>query len=106
MVNHRALKQLYKFNSVGEFREHCIPLLLVLKCLGLNPYKAVEMWKNYCPIIPIEFHDDSLYAEPDATIMSKVKDEKLFRAEARKVLKAKKYGDKESAEDIAFGGTI
>jgi hypothetical protein len=105
IVNHRALKRSYKFNSLREFREHCIPLLLVMKCLGLNPYKAVEMWKNYRPIIPIEFHDDILYMEPDATIMSKVKDEKLFRAEARKVLKAKKYGDKESAEDIAFGGT-
>jgi hypothetical protein len=44
--------------------------------------------------------------ELDATIMSKVKDEKLFGAEVRKVLKAKKYGDKESAKDIAFSGTI
>jgi len=40
--------------------------------------------------------------------MAKVKDEKLFRAEARKVLKAKKYGEaaKEAVEDIAFGGTV
>ena len=47
------------------------------------------------------------YAEPDVEIMSKVKDEKLFRAEARKVLKAKKYGDaKEAVEDLAFGGSV
>jgi hypothetical protein len=52
--------------------------------LGLNPYKSVELWKNYCPVVPVEFQGDALYAKPDATIMSKVKDEKLFRAELRK----------------------
>ena len=106
-VNHIAVKRTKHFNSVGEFRAHCSSLLLVIKCLGLNPYKAVELWKNYRPVVPVEFHGDTLYAEPDVEIMSKVKDEKLFRAEARKVLKAKKYGDaKEAVEDLAFGGSV
>jgi hypothetical protein len=38
--------------------------------------------------------------------MAKVKDERLFRAETRKVLKEKKYGDNEAAEDMAFGGAV
>ena len=64
----------------------------------------VEMWKNYRPMIPIEFQDDAMYQKPDSTVMAKVKDEKIFRAEMRTILKAKKYGDsKESMEDIAFG---
>jgi len=54
-------------------------------------------------VIPVAFHVDVLYAKPDAAIMAKVKDEKLFRAEARKALKEKKYGDKEAVEDLAFG---
>ena len=70
--------------------------------MGLNPYKIVELWKNYRPMVPVEFQSDILYAEPDAEIMAKVKDEKIFRGESRKILKAKKYGvAKESVEEIA-----
>jgi hypothetical protein len=58
-------------------------------------------------MIPVEFQDDELYAEPDASIKAKVKDERMFRAESRKILKAKKYGDaKESVEEAAFGGVV
>ena len=96
-----------KFNNVGELRAHSISLLLVIKCSGLNPYKVVEMWKKYCPMIPFQIQDDALYVEPDAGVKAKVKDEKMFRVESRKVLKAKKYGDaKETVEDIAFGGAV
>ena len=107
IVNHKATKRTREFNNVGELRAHSISLLLPLKCLGLNLYKIVEMWKNYRPMIPVEFQDDELYAEPDASIKAKVKDEKMFRAESRKVLKAKKYGDAmEAVEDVAFGGAV
>ena len=58
-------------------------------------------------MVPIEFQNNSLYAEPNSEIKAKVKDERVFRAESRKVLKAKKYGDaKEAVEDIAFGGEV
>jgi len=53
------------------------------------PYKMVEMWKNYRPIVPMEYQDDELYAKPDAKVMVNVKDEKVYRAESRAVLKAK-----------------
>jgi hypothetical protein len=29
---------------------------------GLNPYKAVEMYQKYRPVVPDEFHSDELYA--------------------------------------------
>ena len=64
----------------------------------------VKMWKNYWPLVPIEYQSDTLYAEPDATVMAKVKDEKVYRAETRVVLKSKKYGMvKATIEDMAFG---
>ncbi len=61
------------------------------------------MLKNYCPMVPIEFQDDLMYAKPDAKMMVKVKDEKIYRAETRIVLKARKHG-KNTIEDRAFGG--
>jgi hypothetical protein len=106
-VNHKAVKRTKHFNSVDEFRAHCNLLLLVIKCLGLNPYKAMELWKNYHPVVPVDFHGDVLYVEPNAEIMSKVKDERMFRLENRKVLKTKKYGDtKEAVKDVAIGGVV
>ena len=39
-------------------------VLRPIKCVGLNPYKMVEMFKNYRPVVPVEFHSDELYAEP------------------------------------------
>ncbi len=37
-------------------------------------------------------------------MMAKVKEEKVYRAETREVLKGKKYGTlKETIEDMAFG---
>ena len=73
-------------------------------CLGMNPYKMVEMWKNYRPLMPMEYQCDTLYAKPDAKVMAKVKDKNLYQAETREVLKGKKYGAaKETIEDMAFG---
>ncbi len=64
----------------------------------------VEMWKNYRPLVPMEYQCDILYAKPDATVMAKVKDEKVYRAESRKELKDIKYGNKkDTIEDMAFG---
>ena len=77
-VNHKATKKTQKLNNVSKLRSHSISLLLVIKCLGLNPYKVVEMGKNYCPMIPVQFQDNALYAELDASIKAKVKYEKMF----------------------------
>ena len=76
--------------------------LKVLKCIGLNPYKAVEMWKNYPPVVLPEFYDNRLYAEPTVERWSKVKLEKLDRSEFWAALKAKKDAAKEAVERHSF----
>ena len=70
---------------------------------GLNPYKMVEMWKNYCPNIPVEFQNNELYAKPDKKVLAMVKDEKSYRSEVRAKLKAEKAaGMKDIVERITF----
>ena len=54
-------------------------------------------------MIPIEFWDDELYAQPDESVMAKVVDEKLIHAEMRAVLKTRKYGEVVK-DSLAFGG--
>ena len=76
--------------------------LKVLKCIGLDPYKAVEMWKTYRPVVLLEFHDNRLYEELTVEQWAKVKVEKLVRSEFRAVLKAKKYAAKEAVERHSF----
>jgi hypothetical protein len=71
--------------------------------VGLNPYKIVEMYKNYRPNVPIEYHSDVMYAESSEEVWLKVKVEKGERLEFRANLKAKKYVRKEQIESMAFG---
>ena len=73
-----------------------------IPCVGLIPYKMVEMWKNYRPNVPIEYHPDALYEELSPEVWSKVKVEKTDRSEFRANLKAKKYAGKERVESTAF----
>jgi len=60
---------------------------------GLNPYKMVEMFKNYRPYVPDKFQSDELYAEPSLVVWAKVKTEKIDRAEFWKKLEVTKYSD-------------
>jgi hypothetical protein len=77
-------------------------VLKPIKCVGLNPYKIVEMYKNYRPNIPIEYHSDVMYAEPSDEVWSKVKVEKTERSEFRVNPREKKYVGKEQIESMAF----
>ena len=102
--NHRLTKRNCKFTSIEELMKHSSALLLPVKSVGLNPYKIIELWKNYRPMVPAEYHDDALYLKPDEETKAKVKDEKLYCGDTRLVLKAKKYGGvMDSIEQIAFG---
>ncbi len=74
-----------------------------IQCVGLNLYKIVEVYKNYRPNVPIEYHSDLMYAERSEEVWSKVKVEKTERSEFRANLKAKKYAGKEHIESEAFG---
>jgi hypothetical protein len=89
----------------AQLIEHADKVLKPIQCVGLNPYKIEEMYKNYNrPNVPIEYHSDLMYAEPSEEVWSKVKVEKTERSEFRaKNLKAKKYAGKEHIESVAFG---
>ena len=92
------------WTTVGrtELIEYADEVLNPMTCVGLNPYKMVEMFKNYRPVVPVEFHSDELYAEPSPEVWLKVKVEKTDRSEFRANLKAKKYAGKERVESTAF----
>ena len=61
------------------------------------------MFKNYRLYVPDEFHSDELYAKPSAELWSKVKTEKIDRAEFWAKLKVTKYSDdKERLESLAL----
>jgi hypothetical protein len=93
-----------RFDSPAAVRAHSDKFLNQLNCIGLNPYKAVEMWKNYRPVVPPDYHGNVLYKEPTAEQWAKVKVEKSDRSEFRAALKAKKYKAKETLESVAFDG--
>jgi hypothetical protein len=89
--------------SYAKIVGHTDQVLAPIPHVGLNPYKQVEMFKNYRPNIPVEFHSDELYAEPSKEVWAKVKTEKIDGLEFRAKLKAKKYADnKERIESVAF----
>ena len=103
-----VLFDLRKKSSVDMTRDQLVEasnlvLGIAIKCNGLNPYKMVEMFKHYKPMVPDEFQSDELYAEPSAEVWAKVKTEKIDRSEFRAKLKVTKYSnDKERIEGIAF----
>ncbi len=72
---------------------------------GLNPYKMVEMFKNYRLYVPDQFQLDELFAKPSVEVWAKVKTEKIDQAEFRKKLKLTKYSDdKERLEMVIDKG--
>ena len=50
-------------------------LAVAIPNVGLNPYKMVDMYKNYRPNVPDEFQSDELYAKPSVEVWEKVKTE-------------------------------
>lgn len=110
---HKSKRHQHKFSKKGgcllldasdELRRWCSEKLQRLECLGLNPYKMVELWRNYRPQIPKPYRNNTLYQKPDARALSVVKDEeKVERSVVRKKLKeAKAAGMKKTLEDIVF----
>ena len=66
-------------------------LLRRLEPPGTNIYKQVEMFKNYRPLVPVEFQDDLMYAEPAEDIKVAVKEEKEARKRSRDKINEKKW---------------
>jgi hypothetical protein len=74
----------------AQLVEHVDKVLKPIKCVGLNPYKIVEMY-------------DVMYVEPSKEVWSKVKVEKTERSEFWANLREKTYAGKEQIESVAFG---
>jgi hypothetical protein len=87
----------------AQLIEHADEVLKPIQCFRLNPYKIVEMYRNYRPNVPVEYHFDVMYTEPSEEVWSKVKVEKMERLEFRANLKAIKYVRKKQVESVAFG---
>ena len=84
--------------------EYAERVLTPIPCLGLNPYKMVEMWKKHHPVIPVVYQSDALHAKPSEEVLKRVKVEKEDRSEFRAKLKVKKYASKKGVESTAFDG--
>jgi hypothetical protein len=89
--------------NIEQLRTHTSTNLTNVLCSGLNPYKMVELWKNYRPHIPIPLRKNILYAKPDAKVMSMVKEERSDRSVFRAKLKeAKAAGMRSRLESLHF----
>ncbi len=48
-------------------------LLKPITPLGINPYKLVELYAKYCPVVPEEYWEDELYLKPDNEVLKNFK---------------------------------
>ena len=89
--------------SAAELKGYFQGNLTSVECVGINPYKQVELHFKYGPQVPEEYREDVLYCEPDSKVMAMVKVEKSERAVFRAKLKrSKQAGLKEMLESIAY----
>jgi hypothetical protein len=67
----------------------------------------MEFWKKYCPVVPVENHDDILYRRQDPLVFLMVKAEKgKHKQLVQEVKRISWMGTKllkERVESIAFG---
>lgn len=99
---HKASKKGCLMSTV-DLRTYTSTNLKRHQCPGLNPYKMVELWKNYRPHVPKKYRRNILYAKPDAKVLSLVKEERSTRSVFRAKLKeVKAAGMKERLDSIAF----
>lgn len=74
-----------------------------IESMGINPYKQVELWKNFREHIDRIYHDDILYQKPPANVLALVKEEKSTRSVFRAQIKELKTGGiKERLECVAY----
>lgn len=91
------------YMSAAELKGYLQGNLTSVECVGINPYKQVEMHFKYGPQVPEEYRKNELYCEPDSKVMSLVKVERSERSVFRAKLKeTKRAGMKERLESIAY----
>jgi len=100
--NHKCSKK-GRCMSAAELKGHFGANLTNVECVGINPYKQVEMHFKYGTQVPDEYRKNELYHEPDSKVMSLVKVERSERSVFRAKLKeTKRAGMKERLESIAY----
>jgi len=87
---------------VDDLKEMCgdPDKLTVVKPPGLNPYKVVEMWSNFRPLVPLDKKDDVLYREPTVEEWAVVKKEKRMNKEKKVEVKKMKRETMETEDEV------
>ena len=66
--------------NAAELKAYTVAQLTNVECVGINPYKMVELHTKYGPQIPKDYRNNILYRKPDAKVMALVKDERSERS--------------------------
>ncbi len=63
-------------NDIEKLRTRSAALLQPIKPPGINPYKRVELFFKYRPVVPPEYHQDEFYIKPSDDVLKMEKEEK------------------------------
>jgi hypothetical protein len=85
--------------SRTDLEAHMNQLLKPIIAPGINPYKLVELYKKYHPVVPEDYWEDEFYVKPANEVLKKCKEEKVIRKDNQAKVKALKEG-----EDVKKGG--
>ena len=107
LVEHGAvaikLSKRGRLKSRADLKKYTSENLEPVASSGINPYKLVELWKNYRDHVPPIYHGDILYQKPPAEVMALVKEEKSTRSVFRaKIKELKAGGMKAMLESVAY----
>jgi hypothetical protein len=107
IIQHTAVRPKRGFaNDIDKLRIVSAKLLTMIEPPGINPYKRVELYAKYRPVVPPEYHQDEFYTKPSDDVLQKVKEEKVLRTENRakvKALKEEKVAAADQKRDAFFG---
>ena len=87
-MTHFATKPRRSSANLDQLNARGIELLKPITAPGINPYKRVELYIKYRPVVPEEYWDHELYVKPPEEILRKFKEEKVFRKDNRAKLMA------------------
>jgi hypothetical protein len=87
-----------RVDILKEMRDDLTKLKIV-EAPTLNPFKVMEMWLNFRPLVPQQYHNDPLYREPTAAEWACVKKEKKLNKEVKDEKKKMKREPKEDPDD-------
>ncbi len=64
-------------NDIEKLRTRSAALLQPIKPPGINPYKRVELFFKYRPVVPPEYHQDEFYIKPSDDVLKMVRRRRL-----------------------------